>query len=231
MTRRIAIVLILALALAAGAAVPGFALPVAGAQERVWTFSNDRRMYDQILYWAPGWCHVQLEQWNFEHGEDQFRPEVGLHLHDARRSTYTLQWRHERDDERAWAGSEQVIGKRWVGRGEVSPLFFRDSTTVVWDVGADVYYGSYGFAGVTLLHDPREGGLWVVPVRVRLANESNDWVQFTVAPASKRSIGWAADARWRIVRVGVERNSRFDFTSLDNTIYTAGIEVPLAPLP
>ena len=163
------------------------------AVPRVWTFSNDRRMYDQILYWAPGWCHVQLEQWNFEHGEDQFRPEVGLHLRDARRSTYTLQWRHERDDERAWAGSEQVIGKRWVGRGEVSPLFFRDSTTVVWDVGADVYYGSYGFAGVTLLHDPREGGLWVVPVRARLATERNDWLQLSRRRAAARSAGrWTA---------------------------------------
>jgi hypothetical protein len=223
--RRLAIVLGLALLL--GARGPAAAAPVAGAQVRYWSFSNGNDMRDGILYWAPGPFHVQLEQWDFVHGQDQFRPEVGLHLRDARRSTYTLQWRHERNDERAWAGTEQVVGKRWVVRGEVSPLFFRDSTTIVWDAGADVYYGSYGFAGATVVHDPREGGLWVVPVRARLANENNDWLQLTLAPASQRTVGWAVDAKWHWLRAGVERNSRFDFTSLDNTIFTAGIEVPL----
>ena len=102
-----------------------------------------------------------------------------MHLRDQRRSVYTLQWRHERDDERAWVGTEQVVGRHWVARAEVSPLVFRDSTTIVWDAGADVYYGSYGFAGATVVRDPRDDGLWVVPVRVRLANERNDWVQVT----------------------------------------------------
>ena len=217
----------LALALLPGSPGPAAAAPVAGAQVRYWSFSNGNDLRDGILYWAQGPFHVQLEQWDFVRGQDQFRPEVGLHLRDARRSVYTLQWRHERGDERAWIGTEQVVGKRWVVRGEVSPLFFRDSTTIVWDVGADVYYGSYGFAGATVVHDPRAGGLWVVPVRARFASERNDWLQLTLAPASRRTVGWAVDGKWRWLRAGVERNSRFDFTSLDNTIVTAGVEVPL----
>jgi hypothetical protein len=220
---RVAMACVAALLLAANAG----AAPVAGAQFRYWAFTNGNDMRDVIAYWAPGPVHVQLENWDFVRGRDQFRPEVGLHLRDARRSSYTLQWRHELDDERAWLGTEQVVGRRWVARGEVSPLFFRDSTTVVWDVGADVYYGSYGFAGVTVVRDPRQDGLWVVPVRARIANESNDWIQLTVAPASRRTIGWAADAKWRWLRLGVERNSRFDFTTLDNTITTIGLEMPL----
>jgi hypothetical protein len=210
--------------------MPGLAVaaPVAGAQIRYGSFSNGNDLRDGILYWSQGPVHVQLEQWDFLRGEDQFRPEVGVHLRDARRSVYTLQWRHERDDERGWLGTEQVLGKRWVVRGELSPLFFRDSTRFVWDAGADVYYGSYGFAGATLIRDPRQGGLWVVPVRARFASERNDWLQLTVAPASRRTIGWAVDARWRWLRAGVERNSRFDFTTLDNTIFSAGVEVPLA---
>src|SRR6185295_15134129 len=115
----------------------------------------------------------------------------------------------------------------WVGRAEVSPLFFADSTEIVWDAGADYYFGSYHFASASLIRDPRQGGLWVLPLRLRLASERNDWLQFTLAPASKRSLGWAVDAKWHIVRVGVERNSRFDFTDLDNVIVTAGLEVPL----
>jgi hypothetical protein len=204
------------------------AAPVEGGQFRYWSFSNDDRMRDWIAYYAPGPFHVQLEYWDFDRGRDQFRPEVGLHLRDARRSVYTLQWRHERDDERLTFGSEQVLAGGWVGRADVSPLLFRDSTEVVWDVGADRYWGSYDFASANLIRDPREGGLWVVPLRVRLANEQNDWLQLTLAPASRRSIGWAADLKWHVVRLGVERNSRFDFVeNLDNVIVTAGLEFPL----
>jgi len=228
--RRLAGALLLA-ALAVLAAPPAGAEPVVGAQARYWTFTPSNAMRDGILYYAPGPFHVQLEYWDFDHGTDQFRPEIGIHPRDARRSAYTLQWRHEQADERFWAGTEQVLAGGWVARGEVSPLVFRDSTTIVWDAGADYYFGSYDFAGATVLHDPREGGLWVVPVRVRLATEANDWLQLTIAPASKRTIGWAVDAKCRIVRLGVERNSRFDFTDLDNVIFTAGIELPLAKRP
>lgn len=209
------------------AASAAHAAPAAGAQFRYWSFRGGNDLRDQLVYFAPGPFHVQLEYWDFVHGEDQFRPELGLHLRDARRSVYTLQWRHERKDERWTLGTEQVLRGPWVGRAEVSPLFFADSTDVVWDAGADYYFGSYGFAGATLIHDPRQGGLWVLPLRLRCANEANDWLQFTFAPASKRSLGWAADLKWRIVRLGIERNSRFDFTDLDNVIVTAGFEVPL----
>jgi len=66
-----------------------------------------------------------------------------------------------------------------------------------------------------------------VPLRVRLANEQDDWVQATFAPASGRTVGWALDLKRRWVRLGVERNNRYDFTDLDNTIYTVGFEIPL----
>jgi hypothetical protein len=48
-----------------------------------------------------------------------------------------------------------------------------------------------------------------------------------VAPASKRTLGWAADVKLRWLRLGVERNSRFDFSTRDNVIYTAGVEFAL----
>jgi hypothetical protein len=218
---------ILALALAALTAGPAAGAPVAGAQYRHWSFTNDNTMRDVIAYVAPGPFHVQLEYWDFERGGDQFRPELGVHLRDARRSVYTAQWRHERAADRWWFGTEQVLGGGWVGRAEISPIVSRAATEVVLDAGADYYWGSYHFAGATLIRDPREGGLWVLPVRIRLATEANDWLQLTVAPASKRSIGWAADGKWRVLRLGVERNSRFDFTDLDNVILTAGVEWPL----
>jgi hypothetical protein len=215
---------VLAAALASG---PAAAAPVAGAQVRLWSFSDDETMRDVLAYVSPGPFHVQLEYWDFERGEDQFRPEVGLHLRDRRRSSYDVQWRHEKGADRFGFGTGQILGRHWVARAAVSPIVTSDEVLTVAEVGADVYWKSWSFAGVTLIRDPREAGLWVVPVRARFASEANDWFQLTLAPASRKTIGWAADAKLRLVRLGVERNSRFDFTARDNVIVTAGLEVPL----
>ncbi len=208
-------------------ASPATAAGVVGAQFRYWAFDDGNDIRDPIIYFAPGPFHVQLEYWDVVRGRDQFRPEVGLHLKDSRRSVYTLQWRHEQDAERYWVGTEQVVSDHWVGRAEVSPIVTRTRVSTVWDVGADYYWGSYSFAGATLIRDPRGDDLWVLPLRVRAATERNDWLQFTIAPASKRSLGWALDAKLHWLKLGVERNSRYDFSARDNIITTLGVEFPL----
>jgi hypothetical protein len=229
MTRRLAGLVPLLLALAAPAlAAPQ---PYVGAQFRYWSFSHHNDLRDAIVYWVPGPFHIQLETWDFQHGTDQFRPEVGLHLRDARRSVYTIQWRHEHEQERYWAGTDQVLSAHVVGRAEISPIVARDSTSWVYSAGLDYYWGSYNFAQATMIRDPREGGLWVTPLRARFATEDNDWIQVTVAPASRRTIGWAVDVKQRWLKLGLERNSRYDFTSTDNTIYTVGVEFPLHSQP
>jgi hypothetical protein len=48
-------------------------------------------------------------------------------------------------------------------------------------------------------------------------------------PASKRSNGWALDAKIRWLRLGFERNSRYDYTTQDNAIVTLGVEFELPP--
>ena len=201
-----------------------------GALYRYWDFSNGDDLRDPIVYWASGPFHVTLEYWDRMQGKDQFRPEMGLHLRDVRRSVYTVQWRHELDQERFWAGTDQVLSGHWVGRAEVSPIVAKDRTDVVLSAGADYYWASYDFASATVVRDPRDGGLWVVPLRVRFATERNDWVQATLSPASRRTLGWAFDAKLRWLRLGVERNNRFDFTTLDNVIYTLGVELQVPGL-
>ncbi len=227
--KTIALVLaVLALPAAAAATPPRYA----GAQYRYWAFSNQNDLRDALAYWVPGPFHLQLEYWDFVNPDtdDQFRPEIGIHLRDRRKSVYTLQWRAERHQHRFWLMTDQVLGDHWVGRLEVSPIVARDSTEWVWAVGADYYWGSWNFLQATLIRDPRGGEdeLWVFPVRLRLANEANDWVQATFAPASQRTVGWAFDVKERWLRLGVERNNRYDFTRLDNTIYTVGFEIPLS---
>jgi hypothetical protein len=227
MKRRMALLLLAGITLAApaSAATPA----TVGAQYRYWSFSNHNDLRDVLAYWVPGPFHVQLEYWDFVDPDtpDQFRPEVGIHLRDRRRSVYTAQWRHEHRQERFWLGTDQVLSDHFVGRVEVSPIVATDSTLWVTSLGADYYWRSWNFLSATVIRDPRFDGLWVVPVRVRLANEANDWIQVTVAPASRRSVGWAIDGKKRWLRLGVERNNRYDFTQLDNTIYTVGFELAL----
>ena len=140
MTRRAWIrIALAAVAACAIVAAPAHATPVAyaGAQFRYWDFSNGNDLRDYIGYWVPGPFHVQLEYWDFMRGEDQFRPEIGLHLRDARRSVYTLQWRHERHQERFWAGTDQVLSDHVVARAEIGPIVTRDSTLFVYSGGLD----------------------------------------------------------------------------------------------
>ncbi len=200
-----------------------------GGQYRYWNVSDGNDLRDVLVHWSAKHFHVQLEHWNFvDPGtDDQFRPEVGIHLRDRRKSVYTVQWRHERHQERFWLGTGQILTDHLVGRVEVSPIVATDTTLWVASVGADYYWKSWNFVSLDVIRDPRLDGLWVVPMRVRLANEANDWFQATFAPASRQTVGWAVDVKKRWVRLGIERNNRFDFTRLDNTIYTVGFEVSL----
>jgi hypothetical protein len=196
----------------------------AGAFFRYWDFSDGRPLRDYIVFIDPGPLHLQFEYWDFATGEDRVRPEVALRLRDRRRSSYELGWRHEGEVERLTLATGQVVGHAVVVRAAVSPLVSDDGTQVVLEAGADRYWSDYSHAGATVIRDPREGGLWAVPIRARFATSSNDWLQGTLAPASRRTLGWAVDAKWRWLRAGIERNNRFDFTDLDNTIYTLGIQ-------
>lgn len=206
-------------------ASPALAAPArVGAQFRYWAFDDANDIRGPLAYVAKDWWHAQLEVWDRVHGEDRVRPELGVHLRDMRRSSYSLEWRHEDPFERFTLGTDQVLGEHVVGRVAVSPLVSPDSTQWVVRAGLDYYWRSYNFMSADVIRDPRGDGLWVVPVRVRLANEQNDWVQLTVAPASERSIGWAADLKFHWLRLGLERNSRFDFTDRDNVITTVGVE-------
>ena len=198
-----------------------------GAQFRYWAFDDHNDNRNPILYWVPAPFHVHLEVWDYVRGTDQFRPELGVTLRDARRSSYDVQWRHELDVERVTLGTGQVMSEHVVGKASVAALVNRDSTEYVYSAGLDVYWHSYSFAGVEVIRDPRGDELWVVPARIRLANEANSWLQLTVAPASRRTLGWAADAKVSWLRFGVERNSRFDFTTRDNVIFTLGVEFAL----
>ncbi len=219
-----------ALAPSAAAERPKWPAPVVGAQFRYWVFDDHNDLRDPIVYYINGPIAVQLEYWDWlaPQSEDHWRPELHYRAKDSRRSSYDLGWRGEFHRSRFMFSTEQILTDHLVGRAELDPIVWSDSAQVVAMAGADYYWGSYDFASAGVVRDPRSGGLWSFPLRVRLANESNDWLQFTLVPTTDRAIGWAADAKLRFVRVGVERNSRYDFTDRDNVIFTLGFETPLA---
>lgn len=224
--RRLLLVLAIVAAGALGARAAGAREFTLGAQYRYWSFADGNDLRDPVLYAKSGAFDVQAERWLPLRGADQTRIEAGAFVKDARRSAYSLRWRHEAAQERLWFGTEQVVGARTVLRATTGPLLPHDGGDVkfVWEAGADVYWGSYSFAGATAVRDPRDGGLWSWPLRVRFATERNDWLQCTAVPADRRTFGWAVDAKWRVLRVGIERNDRFDFTARDNVIFTLGLE-------
>jgi len=209
-------------------AAPAHAATRVGGQFRYWSNTNHNDNRDWIGYWVPGPFHVLLEVWDFQRGKDQFRPEVGVHLRDFRRSSYSVEWRHENEAERITFASEQILSNHLVGRLAVAPIVSAESTAVTWSAGVDYYWKSYDWATIGLVRDPRGNDLWTVPMRVRLATERNDWLQLSYTPASKRSNGYAIDAKIRWLRLGFERNSRYDYTTQDNAVVTAGVEFELA---
>ena len=229
MMRRALLRALLVAGCAAASAAPAQAAAsgLLGAQFRYWAFDNGNDNRNPIVYWVARTYHVQLEVWDFVQGEDQFRPEFGVHLRDPRRSVYSAQWRHEKGLERYTLSTEQVLAGPFVGKVAVSALVAADSTDVQWSGGLDYYWGSYSFASLEVIRDPRGDGLWVFPMRARFADEDNDWVQFTLSPASERTIGWAVDMKYRILRFGIEQNSRYDFTTRDNIVFSVGAEIYL----
>lgn len=79
-----------------GAAFPAAAGTLVGAQFRYWSFTDGNDLRDPLVYLQAGPVRAQLEYWQPLRGEEQFRPELGVHVRDARRSSYFVQWRHER---------------------------------------------------------------------------------------------------------------------------------------
>ena len=228
--RLVALVVSLLVALVAGpsAADTMWPPPVLGGQFRYWVFDDHNDLRDPLIYWIGGHWVVQLEYWNYlaPDSHDQFRPELHWRTKDFRQSSYDIGWRGEYHRQRFMLSTEQILAGHWVGRFELDPIVWADSVQVVALAGADYYWGSYNFASAGIIRDPRSGGLWSFPMRVRLADENNDWWQATLTPTTDRALGWALDAKVRWLRAGIERNSRYDFTNVDNLIFTLGFEVP-----
>ena len=129
-----------------------------GGQARYWVFSDHNDLRDVLAYWVPGPFHVQLEYWDFLDGnsDDQFRPEIELHLHDRRRRL------HDPLPARTAPGARLDQHRpdphnHLVGRVMVSPITADDGTLVVNSLSADFYWKEWNFASLDVIRDPATG--------------------------------------------------------------------------
>jgi len=203
--------------------------PTASGMIRHWAFGDGHDIDETALVLVGRPLHGEFEYRRMRDGADQVRGGCGAHARDGRGSTYTLAWRDEHVYRSLRVGTEQVVRGPWVARADVSPIFADGEPQWSAGIGLDRYTGSYGLVSVSVTRDPRERGLWVMPMRWRLADERNDWVQLGFTPSFEGASGWSAVAKWRWLKTAVEANHRYDFTAVDNVIYTAGVDVPLQP--
>ena len=202
--------------------------PRVGAQFRFWDFDGPNDNRDYIFYVVPGQWHAQVELWDYRLGKDQVRPELGGYLKDKRGSSYSALVRLE-GDQRVNFETEtgQVLAGGFVARGLVRVIDdFHGPTSVLWGGGLDRYYGDYSFASASAYRDPRFGGRWTWTLMNRLASE-HAYLQVGLTPAEARPPGYFAMAKYHWLVAGYEKNSRYDFSNLDNRIYTLGLELPL----
>jgi len=221
----------IALVLVSSSARPALAqtnVPRVGAQFRYWNFDGPNDLRDYIVYVVPGQWHAQVEVWASKLGQDQFRPELGGYVKDHRGSSYSALVRLEGGKRmNLELETGQVLAGGFVARGLVRVIDdFHGPTSVLWGGGLDRYYGGYSFASVSAYRDPRFGGRWTWTIMNRLAND-HAYLQLGITPAEGRPPGYFAVAKYHWLVAGYEKNSRYDFSNLDNRIYTLGFELPL----
>jgi len=91
--------------------------------------------------------------------------------------------------------------------------------------GVDYYWGDYNFLSMRAINDPRDSGRWSFITSHRFQRDPSFYVQPGVILRTDGSTGWFLQGKIRWFRWGAGRYDRFDFTEVDRTIYSAGVEV------
>jgi len=188
--------------------------------------SNDRNFED---FWAFGsykQSHAQVWYGQYTKGV-----EVGGFLKDRRRSTYGGLYRYRQDfDHVVQFDTEQILKKGFVLAGMVRGIqVIPDDPTVdkhqvQFGAGFDYYWSDWNFASVRAISDPREGGRWSLIASNRFQWDPTFYVQPGVVVSTDNSTGWFLQGRYRLLRWGVGNYDRFDWTAVNRTVYSLGVE-------
>jgi len=171
-------------------------------------------------------AHVQAWYGDFTKGG-----EIGGYLKDRRRSTYSGMYRYRKDfDHVVQFDTEQILKKGFVAAGMLRGIHVipdnapGDRNMIQFGGGMDYYWGDYNFLSVRAISDPREGGRWSFVTSHRFQRDLSFYVQPGIVLHTDGSAGWFLQGRYKMFRWGAGKYDRFDFTEVDRTVYSAGLE-------
>ena len=156
--------------------------------------------------------------------------EVGGYLKDRRRSTYSALYRYRKDfDHVLQFDTEQILKNGFVAAGMLRNIHIPDPATedrhmIQVGAGMDYYWGDYNFLSVRAISDPREGGRWSFVTSHRFQKDLSFYIQPGIVLHTDGSAGWFLQGRYKYFRWGAGKYDRFDFTDVDRTVYSAGLE-------
>ncbi len=188
--------------------------------------SNDNTFEDFWGFVSYRQTHVQAWYGDFTKGG-----EIGGYLKDHRRSTYAGLYRYRQDfDHVVQFDTEQILKKGFVAAGMLRGIQVipdpapGDRNMIQVGAGIDYYHGDYNFLSVRAINDPREGGRWSFVTSHRFQREPSFYVQPGIILRTDGSAGWFLQGKYKLFRWGAGKYDRFDFTDVDRTTYSAGIE-------
>lgn len=188
--------------------------------------SNDRTFEDFWGFVSYKQAHFQIWSGEFTDGA-----EIGGYLKDHRRSTYAGLYRFRNDfDHVLQFDTEQTLKHGFVLAAMLRGIHVipdgqpGGKNQIQFGTGFDYYWGDYDFLSVRAISDPREGGRWSLITSNRFHHGEDVYVQPAIILHTDSSAGWFVQGKIHWFRWGVGNYDRFDFTEVDRTVYSAGVE-------
>ena len=183
---------------------------------------------DPILFAARGPVYTLIDVGTFARGL-----EVGGTWRDARRATYTSFVRRRQggavDDTAFELGTAQPL-KRVVGTAAVR-LQWPDhpegaNVLLVPSVGAELYTSDFSFAACRAIIDPRPDAGAAFMLSNRIATR-DAFFEVMLLPRTDGVLNWSLRGRWRWFHAGYTHDQDFDFSRIDRSVWTFGLQVDL----
>jgi len=188
--------------------------------------SDDRTFEDYWGFLSYKQMHVQAWDGEFTKGG-----EIGGFLRDHRRSTWSAFYRYRKDfDQVVEIDTEQILKKGFVLAGILRGIHVipdntgTDRDQLQYGTGFDYYFGDYNFYSFRAISDPRAGGRWSFVTSARLQHGQAIYVQPGIVKHTDGSTGWFVQGKYKILRLSAGKYNQFDWTEVDRTIYSVGLE-------
>ena len=190
---------------------------------------RDAQYVDPILFAARGPLYALLDVGTFARGL-----EVGGTLRDRRGASYSSFVRRRQGgavDDTAFEVSTAQPLRRLVGTAAVR-LQWPDhpegaNVLPIPSVGAELYTSDFSFAACRAIVDPRPDAGVAFMLSNRFASR-DAFFEVMLVPRTDGVLNWSLRGRWRWFHAGFTRDHDFDFSRIDRSVWTFGLQLDLA---